>query len=298
MGILESAELWTTAYYCTNDESELAAGKGILAPLFWTATHEMIEANDPLVHIFSGRGVDIHHYAVGFEQWITGFTLGSLCAYMTCFCKPTGAEDFCHGLLSQWRGYGADGGYALQFSKKKLLAEIERTSTPDGFDYQLQDVHYNPENRLKAEVLTHKESFLRAYREHLEELAQDDLISKKTMRSPIASLIGGPLESFLDYLIHTKNQHFCEERECRLSVVDVLSSKAGVLPVSYFNRGGLIVSYKKTPKTTFDVLRCVEWIVIGPAPRMGARFRSIVQMVQRLGLDIDVRPSHIPFTRA
>ena len=293
MGILESAELWSAAYYCTNDESELAAGKGILTPLFWTATHEMIKANDPLVHIFGGRGVDIRDYAQGFEQIITGSTLGPLCAYMTCFCKPTGAEDFLHGLLSQWRGYGADGGYALQFSRKKLLAEVEKTNTIDGFDYQLQDVHYNPENRLKAEVLTHKVSFLRAYREYLEELAQDDL-AKMTMKNPIAGLMGGPLESFLDYLIHTKNQHFREERECRLSVVDV----ARVLPVNYFNRAGLVVSYKKTPKTTFDVLRCVEWIVIGPAPRMGARFRSVVRMVQQLGLDIHIRPSHIPFTRA
>ena len=63
IGVLESAELWSTAYFCTNDESELATGKGILAPLFRVATYDMIGANDPLVHTFRGRGVDIRHYA-------------------------------------------------------------------------------------------------------------------------------------------------------------------------------------------------------------------------------------------
>jgi Protein of unknown function (DUF2971) len=298
IGILENGELWNTAYFCANDESELAAGKGVLERLFRSATYEMVEANDPLVHTFRQRGVDIRHYADGFEQLITGFTLSSLCAYMTCFCKPLGAEDFCHGLLSQWRGYGPDGGYALQFSKKKILAEIEKTNTSGKLNFQLHDVHYNPDNHLKAEVLSHQCAFLRAYKEHLEELAMPLDFAKQTMKNPIAGLVGGPLESFLDYLIHTKNQHFLEERECRLSFIDVLSARSAALPVNHLNRNGMIVPYKKTPKATFDVLKCLEWIVIGPAPRMDSRFKSVVQLVQRLGLHIYVRPSHIPFTRS
>ena len=71
-----------------------------------------------------------------------------------------------------------------------------------------------------------------------------------------------------------------------------------VLPTNYFNRGGLIVPYKKTPRTTFPLLDCIEWIVIGPNSRMSARFKSVTQMVRSAGLAIKVRPSHIPFTRA
>lgn len=298
IGILGSAELWSTAYYCANDESELASGKGVLSPLFWTATYDLIKANDALVKTFSGRGVDIREYAKGFEQMITGWSLSSLCAYITCFCKPISREDFTHGLLSQWRGYGADGGYALQFSKKKLLAEIEKVNGLGEFNYELQDVHYSPDNKLKQEVLAHKEVFLKAYREHLDELAEPLDFAKRTMRSPIAGLFGGPLEALLDYLIHTKNTHFAEEKECRLSVIDLVSRNPEVLPVDYFNRGGLVIPYKKTPKISFDVLRCVEWIVIGPSPRMTARFRSATHLVRQLGLDIHVRPSHIPFSRA
>lgn len=300
IGILQNKEIWGTAYYCSNDEAELAAGKGILTPEFLRATYKMVQDNDPLVQTFSSRGVDIPEYARGFEQRIMAHAFSALCAYITCFCKPIGAEDFSHGLLSQWRAYGVDGGYALQFSRKKLLAAVENANKAQGLNYQLHDVHYTVENPLKSEVLSHTDSFLRAYKDFLEEIGAplNDLSSKRSVRNPIASLLGGPLESLLDYLAHTKNQHFSEERECRLSLIEAVSSELEVLPMNYFNRGGLIVPYKKTPRTTFPLLDCIEWIIIGPNPRMGARFKSVTQMVRTAGLAIKVRPSHIPFARA
>jgi Protein of unknown function (DUF2971) len=297
MGILKSGELWSTAYFCANDESELSAGKGILAPLFSLKTHEMIQEEDPLVRVFSRRGVDIRHYAQGFEQQITAMALNLLCPYITCFCKTTAAEDFSHGLLSQWRGYGIDGGYALQFSRKKLIAEIGRASNDTSMDYQLQDVHYAADNPLKAVAISHSEAFLRAYRTFLEELADPHFLSKKTIQNPTSKLTGGPLENFLEYLVYTKNQHFAEEKECRLSVIDLVSPNVDNPSIAYFSRAGMIVPYKKTPHATFKVLDCIEWIIVGPGARMGARFKSLTHMIRQLGLSIAVRPSHIPFSR-
>lgn len=299
IGILQNKEIWSTAYYCTNDESELAAGKGILTPVFMRATHKMVQDNDPLVRNFSARGVEILEYARGFEQRIIGHIFHHLCAYITCFCKPTGEEDFKHGLLSQWRAYGVDGGYALQFSRKKLKAAVEKANKAPGASYDLQDVHYSDENPLKAKVLNHTDSFLRAYKAYLEEVGDlNELLRKRSISSPVAGLLDGPLDSLFDYLIHTKNQHFGEERECRLSLLEAVSPKVTGLPTNYFERGGLIVPYKKTPRATFPILDCIEWIIIGPNLRMGARFKSVSQMVQRAGIAIKVRPSHIPFARA
>lgn len=296
IGIFDTKEIWGTAYYCANDESELAAGKGVLAPLFRSTTHKLIEANDPRVQIFARRGVDIWEYADRFEQQIAGMVLSLLCAYITCFCKPTSKEDFTHGLLSQWRWYGSDGGYALHFSRKKLLAAIESANKTDGLNYDLQDVHYTVENPMRVAVLNHTNAFVQEYMNFLDELAEPLDSSKNTMRSPIAGLLGGPLEAFLDYLIHTKNKHFGEERECRLSITQ-LSAGADLLPVQYVNRGGLLVPYTKTPRSSFNILDCIEWIVIGPGPRMGARFKSVCQLVRQSGREIKVRVSHIPFTR-
>jgi len=294
IGILNANELWSTAYYCANDESELTAGEGVLSPIFRSNTYQLIEAKDPRVRTFSQRGVDIRDYAEGFEQQVTAMAWSLMCLYMTCFCKPASKEDFTHGLLSQWRGYGTDGGYALQFSRKKLLAAMAGANDPQGAIYELKDVFYDRDNALKPKVLSHTDKFVQAYSNYLDELAEPIDFKKTTWRSPLQGLTGGPLECLLDYLVQTKNTHFREERECRLSVLQTLGD--GALGVNYFNRAGIVVPYVKTPRA-FDVLSCIDWIVVGPAPRMTTRFKSVNHLVRQRGLQIKVRPSHIPFTR-
>jgi hypothetical protein len=100
IGIFQNKELWNTAYYCANDESELITGKGVLTPLFKKKSHELEKGNDPRVNTFRQRGTNIRDFAENFEQQIIALALSSLSAYITCFCKPSREEDFHHGLLS------------------------------------------------------------------------------------------------------------------------------------------------------------------------------------------------------
>jgi hypothetical protein len=296
LGIFQNNELWSTAYYCTNDEMELSSGRDVLTPVFRTKTQQMIQEKEPRVDIFRSRGVDIQEYANKFEQHIVSFALHVLSVYITCFCIPRSKEDFLHGLLSQWRGYGVDGGYALQFSRKRLQERIDRMNKAHDLCYELQDVHYSPDNPLKDDVITHSEAFISAYLEHLEMLENLQFNSEQ-VRNPISGLSGGPLESLLDFLIHTKSGHFDEEKECRMSVLEPASSGLGVLPADYFNRNGLIVPYTRTPPD-FNVLDCIDWVIVGPSSKLESRFNSVSQMVKKMGLNIKVRPSHIPFSRA
>ena len=295
LGILRNNELWSTAYYCTNDESELSVGRGVLSPIFRSKTHQMIQEKDQRVNIFRNRGVDIQEYADKFEQRILSHTLHSLCVFITCFCKPSGKEDFLHGRLSQWRGYCIDGGYALQFSRERLQEYVRQMNKNQDLNYELQDVHYLSENSLKEEVTAHSDAFRTAYLEFLDSIIDLDFSNPK-LRNPVKGLFGGPLESLLDYLIHTKNIHFNEENECRISVLEPITSEAEFLPVNYFNRNGLIIPYTRTP-ASFNILDCVDWIIVGPSPRIEDRFSSVSHMVSKMGLKIKVRPSHIPFSR-
>jgi hypothetical protein len=218
IGIFRDRDIWATAYHCANDESELGAGKGILQSIFRAETARLINAGDDRVRTFHGRGVDAMEYADKFEDLITSFALSSLSTFITCFCRPNKEEDFHHGLLSQWRGYGSDGGYALQFSRRRLSEAIARTNDAAKLNYELQDVHYTSDNTLKEDVLTHTGTFVQAYVAFLDQLARP-IGSQKSMPNPVAPLLRGPLEAYLDYLIHTKNKHFDEERECRLSLI-------------------------------------------------------------------------------
>ena len=237
-------------------------------------------------------------YAYGFELQITALTMNALVAYITCFCKPNSKEDFHHGLLSQWRGYGADGGYALQFSRSRLLETIKNTNKAADLNYDLEDIYYAKENPLSDRVLDQQPAFLDEFEKYLDELAKPIDFNRTTLRSPIAGLLNGPLVPLLDYLTCTKNGHFSEERECRLSLVQPTASGPAFRPVRRFSRNGLVVSYTTTPKEYFDVLSAIDWILVGPGPRMGARFKAMCELVKHSGRNISVRPSHIPFTRA
>lgn len=295
LGILQNKEIWSTAYYCANDVSELRAGKDVLTSIFRLKTHQMIQEADPRVNTFRMRGVDIREYADRFEDWILGAALNFFCVYISCFCKHSKEKDFQNGLLSQWRGYGPDGGYALQFSRERLEECAIQANKRLNLNYEIQDVHYTPKNFLKDRVTEHSETFISAYMEHLDMLA-NDILETRTIRSPIAGLGGGPLESILEYIIYTKNEHFSEENECRMCVVEPVSSESEVLPVDYFNRSGLIVPFTRTPQE-FNILECIDWIIVGPGPRIRNRFNSVSQMVRKIGLNVKVRPSHIPFVR-
>ena len=294
LGILQDKSIWNTAYYCTNDESELDTGKGVLTPLIRTKTTQMINEEDQLVNIFNKRGVNIRDHENKFEQLIINTALHTLCVYITSFCIPNSKEDFLHGLLSQWRGYGEDGGYALQFSRKRLLESVKQINKELKLNYELQDVYYSVDNALKDEVLSHSEAFINAYLNFLEFLANFKY-DPKSVFSPNKDLTGGPLESLIDFLIYTKNGHFGEEKECRLSILELVSNEA-ILPVGYYNRRGLIVPYTKTP-SAFNILDCIDWIIIGPCPNMESRYNSLTEMIRKMGLNIKVRPSHIPFSR-
>ena len=295
-GILTSGQIWSTAYYCTNDETELSTGQGILRPLFYREAARLRQIQDPRVDIFASRGVDIDHYADIFEQQLVGTALSRLCTYVTCFFRPTCKEDFHHGLLSQWRGYGADGGFALQFRKSKLIEQTKRLANSGNFEYDLQDVHYTSDNALKDEVLGHKDAYLAAFSRFLDEIADWDY-EKQTHPSPISGLAGGPIEAYLGYLAHTKNSHFSEERESRLSLTQFVPTGDGCQPTNFLCRGGLIVPYVKSPVDYFDVLDCLEWIVVGPGPRLDSRFKAAQHLIRESGRKVEVRASHIPYTR-
>jgi hypothetical protein len=296
IGILSTNQIWSTAYYCANDESELDAGSGTISPIFRGIAQKMVQERHKHAVTFANRGVDIRDYAENFERRIIAQSLSLFCAFISCFCKAEDSEDFHHGRLSQWRGYGIDGGYALQFSRKKLLAQIDIVNSDNSFGYDLRDVYYKNENELKLRVIEHRDAFAKAFHAYLDDLASLDF-NKPSISNPLINLTGGPLERLLDYLVHTKSPHFAEERECRLSRLDPVAPNLASPKVEHFNRSGLLVPYTRTPADKFDILGCIEWIIVGPSPRITARITSVNQMVRHLGLDIKVRPSHIPLAR-
>ncbi len=103
LGILNSSRLWATNYRFLNDSSEIAYGGELLE----TAIQDRISANasDSVVTEFLNRFRRPGHIFKGFVD-----------AYIACFCER---DD----LLSQWRTYGVEGGFAIGFEAPQLVEQ-------------------------------------------------------------------------------------------------------------------------------------------------------------------------------
>ena len=113
--ILKSKELWATNFQFLNDRSEIHYAKKILFLAFLKASNikEFTPAFDS-----AKKKINTLYKALGKEIYIVSF-----CEYEAYENhKVTGTlstpED--EGLLSMWRGYGADGGCAIIFDHNEL----------------------------------------------------------------------------------------------------------------------------------------------------------------------------------
>jgi hypothetical protein len=122
--------------------------------------------------------------------------------YIFSFCGHVGETyENSNGLLSQWRSYARDEGYALVFDTAKLLSILRREFSC--FDYSflgLSDVIYDHDGRLKDEL-----------KPLLGELVgmASDYYSGKEVRA-------APYNDFVRTTARVKHRSFSEEREVRI----------------------------------------------------------------------------------
>jgi hypothetical protein len=159
-GILGNKCLWATHYKFLNDYSEIVLFRNKLIEFLYPSTLNYFKAlipkypNAPAVISANGgldavvkheleNFVDSSYDATGHEIYITSFT-GE-------HSDPFINEN---GLLSQWRAYGVDGGFAIVFNTQELEAMLALEH--DCFHYDnilIADVVYSDdEEKYKSEL--------------------------------------------------------------------------------------------------------------------------------------------------
>lgn len=211
--------------------------------------------------------------------------------YVTSLCTPEGAYEEVrkHGLLSQWRYYGQQGGYAIVLDTAKLeklmYLEHERWKC----QISLGDVGYSHE---PPDVL---ESRISALPPFLEAINTCKFESEKECES----LLALSLQCF----IHYKHWCFSEEREVRLVVV-LNGSK---MRETYKEEGTEWCEreryyYNGVPRIhLFDGLEVLESprlpvtrILVGPGPSQRERETKLLALLDELHYDIPVTLSEMP----
>jgi hypothetical protein len=115
LGILGASKLWATDLRFLNDSQEGIFAQEFLVEAVRRMDNPVLETGH-WAHSLGQRAIET------FEQY-RGYTIEALqtrfpAVYVCCFCEVG-------DLLSQWRGYGADHGYAIEVRKDALLETIE-----------------------------------------------------------------------------------------------------------------------------------------------------------------------------
>jgi len=306
LGILQSDSLRATHSAFLNDSSEISLFfEKRLATVLESGIRSELAA-DPALQVFpqlastpQEADAAVTRYASDMAEAIRTTTRRLSEPYLTCFSAPANDRVRVDGLLSQWRGYGKDGGYALVFDTKKLeeLLKIEATS----FWYQHAqwgDVHYHQDDDdlAAAEPEIHEaEDALRA-------------AIAKFIKNPEASELESTFEPVATLSCLFKHWGFHEEREVRIVVIppnDELiraGRAAGELrparPLNRFPRGGTPVPYldlfAKEPRSEQFRLP-IQRVIVGPHPQSHLRRQAVEQVLRATGVTAEVVVSQIPY---
>jgi hypothetical protein len=218
--------------------------------------------------------------------------------YVASFSAPPDldSED---GLLSQWRGYGRDGGYAIVFE----TAGIERL-----LDLEYAAFHYQYLMFADVEYYDNPTSGGAKHPETIEDERKiQNAIKRFVLREDRSALddVANPITSLS---VRHKHRGFREEAEIRIvalrSVPEVWKQeKANGEPRSqrelrFKSRDGLLVPYIELfgkDKLGGDANLPIRQVIVGPHPEKEKRREAIERLLKQRKIDAYVTTSSIPF---
>lgn len=201
------------------------------------------------------------------------------------------------GLLSQWRGYGTDGGYAIIFDSSKIDDLLLEESSQYPYQHiSWGDVYYYgflDSKQRESEEIVEAETLLRA--------------SIRELHSSQANSIEQAYDAMITLCCLYKHWGFHEEQEVRVIVIppneDVLqlakqsSETTQSRRISVFSRGGMLVPYlalfgsSSAPTKRLPIKR----VIVGPHPLSSSRRKTVEVLLKSNGYDADVCISEIPY---
>lgn len=301
-GILENQCIWATHYKFMNDYSEIILFREKLIEFLYPSTLYFIEKLIPKYpnskEIISAQGgldvlvkrenkvfVDFCYNALKLNHEI----------YITSFCKEN-ADEYIkkNGLLSQWRGYGGDGGFAIVFKQYKLEEMISLESKVFHYNIVFSDdvIYSDDEEKCKSELS-----------KSLDKIAvyQAEIFEQQLQRKNEPLKAEDAYPSFVECITRYKHQGFKEEQEVRIVVIPtVLDRSYQELAGDEYCKSKLEKERKFCDKNGrsrpyIELFRSlpIEKIIVGPHKDKDSRATALRIMLRNT--DIEVTVSEIPY---
>lgn len=265
LGIIESRTLWATNVDFLNDAQELQFGRQRLRAALLSQADEL-RPEDGEVSEASYENYSRAAVMRSAAEHLTSRGPQYHAVYVACFCAV-------NDLLSQWRSYGAPGGYAVGF-RTDLLRRVRPVE---------------PGARTGGTLAMAEEETAKLIQVQYGVAAMEEVVGT-VLRTIAPQPVGSPgvmgyaraQSVVLPALAGIKHTAFSEEREWRLVVVTDQHAPA-------FRTGPLGV----TPYVPLGYpCEAIAEVVIGPGPEQRLRERGVQLLV---GGDVAVRSSVAPF---
>ena len=304
-GILSTGQLWSTALVATNDESEFKYGQGVLNSVL----EECGVAGQAGAHVdraLEQIGIARAEAAASFEDHFAFLLDHFVSGYVTSFYRARNKQDYLDGLLRQWRGYAGTDGYAIEFSRTRLLDWIRKMG-PSGLAYGLHDVFYERNNPTRPTLENLAEAVSAMFVKYVERWANHKEVpffmevgmsGRAAMYDVFMTMreAGEVGRAYFGYLASTKDPAFKEEAEVRVSAY--IFGSRDERPVECFARNGMLVPYIASPESAArELLGAISSIIVGPGTGVCSRKRGLEHYLRAKGLgNVDVRRSEIPLS--
>ncbi len=303
-GIIESQQIHATSITYLNDSEEHSGffdrrlPKLIDQPVK-EAIHEAMQSPSRRSVINEAGGTESAEAKLheGFLKAVRETTLTLNDPYVASFSAPP-KDDVDDGLLSQWRAYGSDGGYAIVFESAGLdnllrtevsmfLHELVTWGDVDYYDQGIIGQARHPETRKNMELvrLATKNYFLSGKQVDLEQILV-----------PLTQLS----------VLH-KHRGFREEEEIRIvslrakPEVEHLIRKEGesrpLRPIRFRSKSGMLIPYIELfgKELGEEFQLPIKRVIVGPHADRDKRRISVENLLRQNGVNAEVTVSSIPY---
>jgi hypothetical protein len=228
--------------------------------------------------------------------------------YITSFCDYQDEELNKDGLLSQWRGYGKEQGYAIEFDEKKISDLLLET----GGNNLTSLVNENSKPSIKKVKYTRNfKGFETYFKEDIEKIKPlfktfyEGLISGKRDDKSLESTFESALNGLCEISSRCKHFGFHEEGELRIVLI-VKKEKNEDGKVSNLHKihtrrteNGTLRSYIELfNDCSIPLSKAINRILVGPSKHKDNNKEKLETMIRELGegyKHIKVDVSTIPF---
>lgn len=314
-GILLNKTLWATDYRFLNDSSELRLFLDAIKSSFNFSQGVTPEEKSK---IFANLKEILLRHLEETDEYAP--------AYISCFCpaKKKGESttednfEFQHGRLSQWRGYGKDGGYAIEFDTnivEKMMNKEFAFTAPEAVytcylaGMSLSSMGYYVDGLAK--IVSRDKETAGSITNQLIELASSVLdMGKKVEASEKLSTEYVNKHMSLVVVCASRIKHYGFHEENEVRIVAMASTQAHIDEIKIKNAKKVTeaknVLFRPTDNAPYIelfqgdqfhelFLKSIRSVVIGPGSQQDRRKLKVKMMLRQYGYkNVEVRCSNIP----